>query len=210
MVNIFKVNANTFDYCQKFHSHFNVDEFQDINYSQYMFLKYLTAKSSSFFVVGNDNQSLYSWRGSNPAIMLNFVNKMKMPNVKTYYLTNSYRSSPKILNIANSLLTYNPDRLLKKSLKSCISDDISSVLCSIFETDDDMYEQVILDYQEFSKIKNTSTVILSRVNSLIGKTSRLIKLLDIIKIGYQVPKSQGLFGQTVILDVSAYLKFIYS
>jgi DNA helicase-2/ATP-dependent DNA helicase PcrA len=60
MVNIFKINADTLDYCQKFYSHFNADEFQDINYSQYMFLKYLTVKSSSFFVVGDDNQSLYS------------------------------------------------------------------------------------------------------------------------------------------------------
>ncbi|MDR0800736.1 MAG: hypothetical protein LBN01_04375 [Endomicrobium sp.] len=133
-----------------------------------------------------------------------------MPNVKTYYLTNSYRSSPKISNIANSLITYNSDRLLKKPLKSCISDDNSSVLCSNFETDADMYEQVIRDHQEFSKIKNTSTVVLSRVNSLINKTSRLVKLLDISHTNYQVPKSQRLFGQLIILNVSAYLKFIYS
>ena len=93
-----------------------VDEFQDTNSIQYRFLKLMTAPTSHIMVVGDDDQSIYGWRGADYTNMKKFLNDFK--DVKEYLLALNYRSSQKILDIANTLIAKNTDRLMEKVLKA--------------------------------------------------------------------------------------------
>ncbi|NOQ50255.1 MAG: AAA family ATPase [Mycoplasmataceae bacterium] len=86
-----------------------VDEFQDTNNIQYDIIKYLTTKNSNITVVGDPDQNIYSWRGANIKIILDFDKHYK--NTKTVILNQNYRSTPQIIFAANKLIDYNKDRI---------------------------------------------------------------------------------------------------
>ncbi len=96
---------------QKKFSHVLVDEFQDTNYAQYMILKKLCADNENIFVVGDDAQSIYGFRGANIANILNL--KKDFPDLQTYKLEQNYRSTQNIVNAANSLIEKNKNQLKK-------------------------------------------------------------------------------------------------
>lgn len=89
-----------------------VDEYQDTNNSQYEFIKMLTRSDSNFTLVGDDDQSIYSWRGANPKNI--FALKKDFPNLKIIKMEHNYRSSGRILKAANSLISNNLHHLEKK------------------------------------------------------------------------------------------------
>lgn len=89
-----------------------VDEFQDTNKIQYDLVKLLAAKNKNIFVVGDEDQCIYTWRGANFANIFDFQKDFK--NVKTFKLERNYRSTKKILNMANKLIKNNRSRLEKK------------------------------------------------------------------------------------------------
>ena len=89
-----------------------IDEYQDTNASQYTMAKLLVAKSQNLFVVGDPDQSIYSWRGANIQNILNF--ELDYPGAKVIRLEQNYRSTSNILNAANALIDYNTGRLEKK------------------------------------------------------------------------------------------------
>ena len=89
-----------------------VDEYQDTNEIQYKLLKLLSHTHNNLCVVGDDDQSIYGWRGANINNILNFNKELE--NVKTIKLESNYRSSENILNIANELIEHNRGRLGKK------------------------------------------------------------------------------------------------
>ena len=89
-----------------------VDEFQDINHLQYDIVKMLAAPENNLFVVGDDEQSIYHFRGARPEIMLNFPEDFK--NAETVLLNNYYRFSVNILNTAMKVIDHNEIRYVKK------------------------------------------------------------------------------------------------
>ncbi|MBL7111651.1 MAG: UvrD-helicase domain-containing protein [Bacteroidales bacterium] len=89
-----------------------VDEYQDTNYVQYMIIKHLSAKNKNICVVGDDAQSIYSFRGARIENILNFRNDY--PQYKLYKLEQNYRSTQTIVNAANSLINKNRDQISKK------------------------------------------------------------------------------------------------
>ncbi|MBZ2279476.1 UvrD-helicase domain-containing protein, partial [Buchnera aphidicola] len=89
-----------------------VDEYQDTNTSQYELLKILTKSHANFTFVGDDDQSIYSWRGAQPKNLL-FLKK-DFPNLKIIKMEHNYRSSGRILKIANSLISHNQIYFKKK------------------------------------------------------------------------------------------------
>ncbi len=92
-----------------------VDEYQDTNETQYQLLKILTGGARSFTVVGDDDQSIYSWRGAKPQNLKTL--SIDFPDLKVIKLEQNYRSSGRILNCANTLIANNP-HLYEKTLFS--------------------------------------------------------------------------------------------
>ena len=89
-----------------------VDEFQDINHLQYDIVKMLAAPENNLFVVGDDDQSIYHFRGARPEIMLNFPEDFK--NAETVILNINYRCSGNILDTAMKVINHNENRYVKK------------------------------------------------------------------------------------------------
>ena len=92
--------------------HILVDEYQDTNPAQFKILKLLTEKQQNLCVVGDDDQSIYSWRGADPAHILKF--KHDYPEAHTIALEQNYRSTTRILDAANSVIEKNKHRFPKK------------------------------------------------------------------------------------------------
>ncbi|MHB9037354.1 MAG: DNA helicase PcrA [Armatimonadota bacterium] len=89
-----------------------VDEYQDINYSQYQLVRTLAAKHNNIFCVGDDDQSIYRWRGADVGIILQF--EADYPKATVYKLEQNYRSTKKILEAAHHIVKRNKDRAHKK------------------------------------------------------------------------------------------------
>jgi DNA helicase-2/ATP-dependent DNA helicase PcrA len=105
-------NKAILEHYQNRFEHILVDEFQDTNEIQYLLLKKLLGKKSFMTVVGDDDQSIYSWRGAKSANIKRFQKEFK--NVKTIKLEQNYRSTKNILSSANAVIANNPERLGKK------------------------------------------------------------------------------------------------
>ena len=93
---------------QKRFSHVHVDEYQDTSLSQYEFVRLLTAPHRNLFVIGDDAQSIYSWRQADYRNILNF--ERDWPDAKVILLEENYRSTPEILTAANTLIAKNKDQ----------------------------------------------------------------------------------------------------
>ncbi|MCX8052461.1 MAG: UvrD-helicase domain-containing protein [Armatimonadetes bacterium] len=89
-----------------------VDEYQDINYAQYMLVRILGAKHRNIFCVGDDDQSIYRWRGADVNIILQF--ESDYPDATVYKLERNYRSTKKILEAAHHVVAQNRGRAQKK------------------------------------------------------------------------------------------------
>ena len=96
--------ANRFQYI-------HVDEFQDTNMIQYALVKMLASVHGNVFVVGDEDQCIYSWRGANFQNIFNF--KKDFDGAKVFKLEHNYRSSPEIITIANNVIKNNSSRLNK-------------------------------------------------------------------------------------------------
>ncbi len=88
-----------------------VDEFQDIDFLQYRLMKVLCSWHKNIFVVGDPDQTIYSWRGADVRYLMDF--QEDFPQAKTYFLNENYRSTPQILQAANSLISKNRTRIEK-------------------------------------------------------------------------------------------------
>jgi DNA helicase-2/ATP-dependent DNA helicase PcrA len=98
-------------YRQRF-THLLVDEFQDTNSIQYAFVRLLAGDTGQVFVVGDDDQAIYGWRGAKVENVQRFLRDF--PNVTTFKLEQNYRSSATILGAANAVIRHNADRLGKQ------------------------------------------------------------------------------------------------
>lgn len=89
-----------------------VDEFQDIDNLQYQLIRFLVGKNASLYVVGDPDQTIYTWRGANVDIIMHF--EKDFPNAKTIMLNENYRSTDAILRVSNSVIQNNKNRLKKE------------------------------------------------------------------------------------------------
>jgi DNA helicase II / ATP-dependent DNA helicase PcrA len=108
---LLKENERVRTYYQEFFQHLLVDEYQDTNHAQYILTKTLAAKHRNICVVGDDDQSVYSWRGANIRNILEFERDFKDAKVVT--LEQNYRSTPLILDAAAKVIRNNKSRKLK-------------------------------------------------------------------------------------------------
>lgn len=111
-------------------SYILVDEFQDTNPIQYAFLKILSGEHHNLFVVGDDDQSIYGFRGANPEVMKMFAKEFA--DTKIYFLNNNYRSTKTIVEAANRVICENKNRMEKK-MHAVNREDCAEV--RLFESD---------------------------------------------------------------------------
>lgn len=97
-----------------------IDEFQDIDKIQYQLMKVLCGYHKNLFVVGDPDQTIYSWRGADVNFLMDF--DKKFPDVKTIMMNENYRSTPQILSVCNSLISKNKHRIKKDLLPMCPND----------------------------------------------------------------------------------------
>ncbi len=181
-----------------------VDEFQDTNLVQYQIVKMLTEKSRNIFVVGDDDQSIYSFRGTNYENMNLF--KKDFPENKIFHLTQNYRSTQKILDGCNLLIANNLNRE-KKELFSEVEGSDNDV--KIYQAYNEKVEvDYILDEIFSLKLRGaeySDFAILYR-NSVLMRNLEL----GLIQMGlsYQVFGGVSYLRRREIKDIIAYFKFI--
>ncbi|MFA7186394.1 MAG: UvrD-helicase domain-containing protein, partial [Victivallales bacterium] len=180
-----------------------VDEFQDTNIVQYRIMKRLTAESRNYFVVGDDDQSIYSFRGANYRNIKIF--KQDFPEHRIFYLTQNYRSTQAILDGCNRLIANNKDRE-KKSLFSETPGNDDDVV--IFPTYSEKMEASYIVDQIFSKrLKGepySSFAVLARNSSLLRNIEHHMRHAG---IPYRMYGGISYFRRKEIKDIIAYFKF---
>lgn len=198
---------------KKYHerfSHILVDEFQDTNISQYMLIKHLYSngktdeelKGRSLCVVGDVDQSIYSWRGADYKIILNF--QMDYKNTKLIKLEQNYRSVATILDAANSIIVNNTERVSK----NLYSTKGQGEKIDIYEAQDESNEAHYIA----GKIKVFATnlsecAVLYRTNS----QSRAIEEALISRgISYRMVGGLKFYDRKEIKDLISYMKLIYN
>ena len=118
---IFEKNEDIRLKWQKRLEYIMIDEFQDIDEIQYKLMEVLCGYHKNLFIVGDPDQTIYSWRGANVGYLLNF--DKAFPNVQTIMMNENYRSTPQILSVCNSLISKNEHRIKKDLLPICSNGD---------------------------------------------------------------------------------------
>lgn len=197
-------HADSLTYWQDRTRHLLVDEYQDSNTSQYTLVQLLVGTRAQFTVVGDDDQSIYAWRGARPENLVQL--KKDYPALTVIKLEQNYRSTGRILQAANHLIAHNP-HLFQKTLWSELGHgDLLRVLCCKDEQDE--AEQVVTDLISHTLRHRTSYgdyAILYRGNH----QSRVFeKVLRHYGIPYHISGGQSWFARAEIRDVFAYLKLL--
>lgn len=182
-----------------------VDEYQDTNTSQYELIKHLVGQFGNFTVVGDDDQSIYSWRGARPE-NLDLLAK-DFPNLQVTKLEQNYRSFGRILKAANVLIDNNPHVFQKKLWSDKpFGDPIKVVTCA---NEDEEAHKVVTDIMTRRlKTKNgnySDFAILYRGNY---QAKLFEKSLIANNIPYKISGSTSFFGRSEIKDVMAYLRLL--
>ena len=181
-----------------------VDEFQDTNSIQYKFLRLMAGKNSHVMVVGDDDQSIYGWRGADYTNMHKFLKDFD--DVHEILLALNYRSSQKILDMANTLIAENSDRLMEKVLKGNIGqgDDVSILNCSNNNCEASAVVQLIAKLHEAGeKYKDMAILYRNNYLSLGFEQSLSMKHIPFVIYG-----GQRFFERAEILDTLAYLRLL--
>lgn len=189
--------ANKFDYVL-------VDEFQDTSYIQYEIIKSIAKKKNNITVVGDPDQTIYTWRGADVSLILNF--DKDFPSANTVYLEENYRSTPNILKMANRLIQNNKDRL-EKNLFTEIEEGDDPEFFHAFSTESEAkwIANKINDLKK-QKVQLKNIAILIRSNSY---SRALEQVLIKENIGHRILGGQKFYERTEIKDVLAYLRLIH-
>lgn len=191
----------------KYFQYLLVDEYQDTNITQYYMMLCLAGEHGHFTVVGDDDQSIYSWRGANPENISQL--SRDFPNLKVIKLEENYRSTPRILRCANTLIANNP-HLFAKTLRSGIKGkgDGPKVKVRFYPHSNDMYRGVaaeIMGHQFDHRSKYSDYAVLYRSNS---QARDMEKALTEGKIPCRVVGDTGFFSRSEVKDMMAWCRLI--
>jgi len=181
-----------------------VDEYQDTNHSQYIIVKALADRFQNICVVGDDSQSIYSFRGANIQNILSF--QKDYPDTKMFKLEQNYRSTQNIVNAANSVIEKNITKLDKEVWTSNVKGEQIKVMCSISDGEEGRFvAQSIFDYKMNLQLHNNQFAVLYRTNS----QSRAIEdALRKKSIPYKIYGGISFYGRKEIKDLLSYLRMI--
>ena len=201
---LFKQNAEVRSKWQEKIRYLLVDEYQDTNTSQYELIKLLVGDRARFTVVGDDDQSIYSWRGARPQNMVRL--RDDFPALRVIKLEQNYRSSQRILHCANILIDNN-DHVFNKKLFSNLGEGEK---LQIIEAKNEEHEAErvvgeLIAHRFIAKTHYRDYAILYRGNH----QSRLLeKILMQNRIPYKISGGTSFFSRAEIKDMMAYLRLV--
>ncbi|CAA0300629.1 ATP-dependent DNA helicase Rep [Alteromonas marina] len=181
-----------------------VDEYQDTNTSQYELVKLLVGERARFTVVGDDDQSIYSWRGAKPQNL--HLLQEDFPRLNVIKLQQNYRSSGRILHCANILIQNNP-HLFDKTLFSELQygEPLKVIEAKNEEHEGERVVAELLAHKFMNRTQFKDYAILYRGNH----QSRIFeKLLMSNRIPYKISGGMSFFGRAEVKDIMAYLRLL--
>ena len=180
-----------------------VDEYQDTNELQFQILQKLCTTHENIAVVGDDDQSIYAWRGAKIENILNF--QKQFHNVKLVKLEQNYRSTSLILDAANSLIEHNKKRLGKTLISTKETGQDIELLQSYDEKDESQKVCVAIKGLLKEGIKPSEIAILYRVNAL---SRALEEALMKAQLPFKILSGMRFYERAEIKDIIAYLRFL--
>jgi ATP-dependent DNA helicase Rep len=203
-VELFKHRIDILEKWQNKVRYLLVDEYQDTNSSQYLLVKQLVGQRSNFTVVGDDDQSIYAWRGARPENLAEL--QADFPSLKVVKLEQNYRSTGRILKVANQLIANNPHEFSKALWSDkAFGDPVRVISCRNEDAEAERIATEILQFQLQNEAEFRDFAILYRSNH----QARLMELkLQSYKVPYKVSGGQSFFARTEVKDIMAYLKIL--
>ena len=200
---IFSTNEDIRTKWQQRLEYIMVDEYQDIDGLQYSLMKELCGCHNNLFIVGDPDQTIYTWRGASVRFILDF--EKEFPNVKTIMMNTNYRSTPQIVSVANSLIANNRNRV-KKDLISVLPDSVPVVFhhAKTSETEAMWIAKQIRELAE-KDVKLSDVAILYRAHYV---TRSLEEVFLREELPYTIYSGTQFFGRMEIKDALSYLRLI--
>ena len=181
-----------------------IDEYQDTNWCQYQLIKVLLGHRGGLTVVGDDDQSIYAWRGAEPE-NLRTLNQ-DFPSLKVIKLEQNYRSSTRILNAANTLIANNPHDYAKNLWSDRGEGErVRVVACNNEDAEAERAVTEILAHKARNRKGYSHYAVLYRSNH----QARLLEMkLQQHQVPYQMSGGVSFFSRTEVKDIMAYLKLL--
>ena len=202
-VKLFEANPSVCEEYSKKFDYIFVDEYQDVNDIQYKFIKAISHVHNNLTVVGDENQSIYAFRGANLENILNFERDFK--GAKVIYLNQNYRSTKSILDAANHLILNNPQKY-KRELLATKADDEKVKCYNLMTGDDEAYKVLeIIEKLKDDGEKYSDIAILYRTNN----QSRAFEDVFVRNsVPYEIIGGIRFYDRKEVKDVLAYLKLL--
>ena len=203
---ILKANDDVRHHWQSKYDIFLVDEFQDTNEVQYNLIKLLLSPKTMLTVVGDPDQTIYTWRGAKNEIIKDRLQK-DFPNLDTVVLDENYRSTQQILNAANALIKNNRDRMDKNlvAASGAEGDKISYLCFQDAEMEAYQIANAISNLANKEKVDLDKIAIIYRSNYL---SNPIEKMLTRFMIPYEVYGGMKFYERAEIKDALSYLRLI--
>jgi ATP-dependent DNA helicase Rep len=181
-----------------------VDEYQDTNTSQYELVRLLVGERARFTVVGDDDQSIYSWRGARPQNLV--LLQKDFPKLRVIKLEQNYRSTERILHCANILIQNNPHIFEKKLFSELGYGEPLQVITA--KNEDHEAERVVAElmahkFMQATKFKDYAILYRGNFQSRVFE-----KVLMSNRIPYKISGGMSFFGRTEVKDIMAYLRLL--
>ena len=201
---LFKRFPETLEKYQNLFKYVLVDEYQDTNFSQYLIVKKLVEKHNNICVVGDDAQSIYSFRGARIENILNFKNDY--PEFSVYKLEQNYRSTQTIVNAANSIIAKNKNQLQK----TVYSENVSGAKIKVLNALNDQEEGYLVVSEIFQKRMShhdsySDFAILYRTNAQSRVFEEVLRKRN---IPYKIYGGLSFYQRKEIKDLLAYFRLV--
>lgn len=202
-VELFQFHPEVLDYYQERFRYIMVDEYQDTNTIQFQLVSMLARKYQNLCVVGDDDQSIYKFRGANVKNILNFENVF--PEAVTIKLEQNYRSTKNILNAANEVIKHNKGRKTKKLWTENEEGDL--IEFHQYGTEYEEARKIIHEIEDLSKegydYKNMAILYRNNAQSRVFEESFMIK-----NIPYRIVGGTNFYQRKEVKDILSYLKVV--
>jgi len=200
---LLKNNQSLLDYYQKKFRHILVDEFQDTNRIQYQFIKILYSQGNHVFCVGDDDQSIYGWRGARIENIQKIENDFKP--IQVIKLEQNYRSTGNILSASNAVIANNPNRLEKSLWTESGDGDLINVFNARTETEEAQYVvgEIQSQFNQGRNLHECAILYRSNAQSRVFEESLIKRNLN-----YRIYGGLRFFERAEIKDAMGYVRLI--